>query len=59
VLRWKVSCLGKDLFEFFVGKHSRLFETVHGSADYNVDISIGGNDDVEVVLVNGLLGDSR
>ena len=34
VLGWKVSCFGKDLFEFFVGKDSRLFETAHGLKDF-------------------------
>ena len=32
----EVSGFGKYLFEFFVGKHSGLFETVHGSSDFRV-----------------------
>ena len=57
VFGWEVSCFSKDFFKFFVGEHSGLFETVHGTSNFHVDISIWGNDVVEFVLVDDLLGD--
>ena len=55
VLGCKVSCFGKDLFEFFVGKHSRLFEIVHGLMDFYLHVSVESGNIIEVVLVNDLL----
>ena len=59
VLRGKVSCFGKDLFELFVGKHSRLFEAVHGLVDFHINILVRGNGVVKVILVDDLLRDVR
>ena len=53
----EVSGFGKYLFEFFVGKHSGLFQTVHDSSDFHVDVAVGGYQVIEIVLVNDLLGD--
>ena len=51
----KISGLGEYLFEFFVCKHSRLFQTVRGSLDFHGDIAVRSDDFVEIVLVNDLL----
>ena len=59
VLKWKVSCFGKDLLEFFVGKLSRLFEGVHGLTDFHVDVAVRGDNDIEVILFNDMLRDVR
>ena len=51
VFRGEVSCLGKYLFQFFISKHSRLFQTIHGSSDFHLYVAAVGYEVVEVVLV--------
>ena len=53
----EVSGFGKYLFEFFVGEHSGLFQTIHGTSYFHVDVAVGGYQVIEIVLVNDLLGD--
>ena len=40
----------------FVCKKSSLFEAIHCLSDFDVDISIGGNEVGQFVLVNDFLG---
>ena len=49
----------KYLFEFFVSEHSELFQTVHGSSDFHVDVAVVGYEIGEIVLVDDLLWDVR
>ena len=59
MLTGKVSCFDKDLSELFVGKHSGLFEAIHGSSDFHVNVSVNCNNVVEVILVGDIFGDVR
>ena len=34
---------GQDFFELLVGKFSSLFDVIHGSADFNVDETVGSD----------------
>jgi len=44
----EVSGFGKYLFEFFVSEHSGLFQAVHSSSDFHVDVAIGGDQVIEI-----------
>ncbi len=44
--------LGEALDESSVGYFASLFETIHTSIDFNVDVTISGDEIVEVVVVH-------
>ena len=47
---------GKDLFKFFVGKFSGLFETINGLTNFHVDVTVGANFVLQLVLIDDFLG---
>ena len=57
VLRGVVITSGEDLFKLLVGKLSGLFEAVDSLIDFHVDVTVGANFVLQLVVINDFLGD--